>query len=293
MTVGDVSSTEALVWTRADAPGDVTLEVSSQSHFPAGAVTTYAGTARRASDNTITIRVSGLTPGSRYFYRFRRPGGTSVVGQFETAPKPSQTRTITFAYSGDADAQPAKGQTKPFFNHFQAYAQMAREGNDFNINLGDTIYSDSLVQSTAPHGVLHLAFPPALSRKAKWAKYRMNLGLFNLRRVRRSAAMYDQWDDHEFVNDFTPAEMGQKLYRAGRDAFRDYMPAPYSKEDGIYRTVRWGKNVQLFFPDERSFRSAKASAHHVCDNPQTHQPDVAPTLPPSKRALFSVLVPQL
>jgi alkaline phosphatase D len=170
---------------------------------------------------------------------------------------------------------------------------MAAEGNDFNINLGDTIYSDSEVQSTVQGGVFHAAFPPAKTRAAKWAKYRNNLALSNLRKVRGSAAMYNQWDDHEFINDFTPPEMGQKVFRAGRDAFLNYMPTGYSQENGIYRSFRWGKNAELFFPDERAFRSAKASANHVCDNPQSHQPDIAPTLPQSKRTLFSALVPSL
>ncbi|HMC05798.1 MAG TPA: alkaline phosphatase D family protein, partial [Solirubrobacterales bacterium] len=45
--------------------------------------------------------------------------------------------------------------------------------------------------------------------------------------------------------------------------------------------------------DERSFRSAKASANHVCDNPQTGQPDLAPTASPEGRTLFSAVIPSL
>jgi hypothetical protein len=71
------------------------------------------------------------------------------------------------------------------------------------------------------------------------------------------------------------------------------MPAHYSKDLGIYRRVRWGKNLELFLLDERSFRSAKASAHGACDNPDTGEPDLAPTAPDSKRELFSALIPSL
>src|SRR5262249_15618139 len=61
-----------------------------------------------------------------------------------------------------------------------------------------------------------------------------------------------------------------------------------------YRTERWGKNLELFFLDERSFRSAKASANGVCDNPSTPgEPDLAPTAPQSVRNVFSALVPSL
>ena len=76
-------------------------------------------------------------------------------------------------------------------------------------------------------------------------------------------------------------------------AFRDFEPVTFSADRGIYRTFRWGKNLQLFFLDERSFRSGKASANHVCDNPDTGQPDLAPTAPANIRKAFSALVPSL
>jgi phosphodiesterase/alkaline phosphatase D-like protein len=76
-------------------------------------------------------------------------------------------------------------------------------------------------------------------------------------------------------------------------AFRDYEPVTFSRKRGIYRSFRWGKNLQMFFLDERSFRSAKASANHVCDNPDTNQPDLAPTAPQSSRNLFALLIPSL
>jgi phosphodiesterase/alkaline phosphatase D-like protein len=31
-----------------------------------------------------------------------------------------------------------------------------------------------------------------------------------------------------------------------------------SSATGLYRTFRWGRNLELFFLEERSFRSAKA-----------------------------------
>ncbi|MBA2332446.1 MAG: alkaline phosphatase D family protein [Actinobacteria bacterium] len=127
---------------------------------------------------------------------------------------------------------------------------MAAERNDFNINLGDTIYSDSEIGG----------LPPALTVPAKWAKYRRNLAFGHLRNLRRSAGLYSHWDDHEFINDFSRVEHGPAIYAAGVAAFRDYAPVSYSTRDGLYRTARWGKHLELVFLDERSFRSAKASA---------------------------------
>jgi phosphodiesterase/alkaline phosphatase D-like protein len=123
--------------------------------------------------------------------------------------------------------------------------------------------------------------------------YRKKLAIRNMRRVRSQTGMYNHWDDHEFRNDFSIPEFGRKVYHHGVRAFRDYEPVHYSKRTGIYRSVRWGKNLELFFLDERSFRSAKASANGVCDNPETGQPDLAPTAPDSKRQFFGALIPSL
>ena len=114
-----------------------------------------------------------------------------------------------------------------------------------------------------------------------------------MKRIRSATGVYNHWDDHEFINDFSIPENGRGLYDRGVRAFRDYMPVTYSDERGIYRSFRWGKNLEIFFLDERSFRSAKASANHTCDNPDTGQPDLAPTAPQSTRNFFSALVPSL
>ncbi len=67
----------------------------------------------------------------------------SEVGRFETAPAPRTDATVRFAYSGDADPVKIPGMGKLFFAPFAVYARMASEGNDFNVNLGDTMYSDT------------------------------------------------------------------------------------------------------------------------------------------------------
>ncbi len=293
VAAGDVSSSSALLWTRSDKPTKLTLLVSTDKSFGPSGLISHGVTSKSSHDNTVTVRITKLQPGKRYFYRFTSSAGQSDVGQFMTAPKAGQAKTINFAYTGDEDAQPAKGKSKPFWNNFQVFARLAGEHNNFNINLGDTIYSDTEVGAKQTNGVFQPVTPVAKTLKQKWAKYRMNLALANYQKARRAAGMYNQWDDHEFINDFSKPEHGNALYTAGRNAFLDYMPTHYTSKDGIYRSFRWGKNAEFFFPDERSFRSAKASANHVCDNPQTHAPDVAPTLPQDKRNFYALLVPSL
>jgi alkaline phosphatase D len=221
----------------------------------------------------VTVVAGGLEPGARYRYRFRQGALVSPAGSFRTPPRPDADATVRFAISGDADATPG-ANGKPAFNGFETYGRMAAERNDFNVNLGDTIYSDSGVGGA-----------PARSVAAKRGKYRLGLALEPLRRLRAAAGLYSHWDDHEFVNDFSRAEHGDALYRAGVRAFRDYAPVAYTPRTGLYRHVRWGRNLQLFFLDERSFRSPKATG--PCNG------DLAPTVPAALRAGFATLAPSL
>jgi alkaline phosphatase D len=272
VSAGDVTATSALLWARAGAAAPVAVEV-----LRGGRVVQRRRTvAQRAHDLTVRVAARGLRPGMQYSYRFRQGRAVSARGSFRTAPARATAVSVRFAITGDADATP--GPNGPAFNRFETYAQMASERNDFNINLGDTIYSDSEVGGA----------PVARTVAQKWRKYRQNLALPALRSLRATAAVYNHWDDHEFVNDFSRAEHGDAIYRAGRAAFLDYMPARAGGL-GLYRTFRWGRNAELFFLDERTFRSAKASANGVCGSP----PDLAPTAPAVVRSAFAGLAPPL
>jgi alkaline phosphatase D len=272
VAAGEVRDTEAWVWTRAPQAGRVTLQVTRTGSFDG--LRGSGWQARAENDRTVTVAMRGLRPGARYRYRFVQGERTSPVGTFVTAPAPDADARVRFAVTGDADATPGTNG-KPAFNRFQVYARMARERNDFNVNMGDTIYSDSGVGGAKV----------ARTVAEKHAKYRLGLALPALRTLRAAAGLYSHWDDHEFVNDFSRAEHGEAIYSAGMKAFRDYAPVTYSARTGLYRSFRWGRNLELFFLDERSFRSAKAST--VCGN------DLAPQAPQSIRAGFAQLAPSL
>ena len=292
VAAGEVTPNSAVLWARADQTGATTLEVATDNGF-ARVVRSFKVEASVDNDLTVQRRVEGLQSGTRYWYRFAQGGAASKVGTFITAPKQNDNANIRFAWTGDYDAQPAVGQTQPFWNNFDVFKRMQDEGNNFNVALGDTIYSDSEVP-----GQLN---PVALTVQQKWAKYRQNLAQAKLADLRGAAGFYSQWDDHEFINDLSRFENvfssgtinGQQLYQNGVKAFTDYAPVDFTSKDGLYRTRQWGDNLELFFLDERSFRSAKASANGVCDNPATGAPDLAPTAPQSTRNLFALLVPSL
>ena len=275
VAAGEVTPTSAKLWARAPQAGPVTLEVlPPNAGTRASPIRAYALRAEAASDLTVQRVVTGLRPATRYRYRFHQGGVTSPAGTFATAPRPTASVGVRFAITGDADATPGPNG-KPGFNGFETYAAMARERNDFNVNFGDTIYSDSELAGAAV----------ARTVEQKRAKYRLGLALAPLRALRAGAALYSGWDDHEFVNDYAGEEHGALIYREGVRAFLDYTPASYTPRTGLYRTFRWGRHLELFFLDGRSFRSAKANS--VCGG------DIAPTAPPAVRQAFAALAPSL
>jgi alkaline phosphatase D len=293
VAAGEVTAKSAILWGKANKSGTYAVSIARNRRFSRG-VETDSVRARRSHDNTVQERVTGLQPAQRYFFRFSRGRLRSDIGTFVTAPAPRQNATIEFAFTGDTDFSPAPGENRPYWNDGGVFRRMRAERNDFNIHFGDTIYSDSEVPGRLQ--------PIALTVRQKWAKYRTNLGNPQLRALRGSAGFYSHWDDHEFVNDFSPAENtfsnnvnmnGRTLYNRGVDAFTDYAPVSWSRRDGLYRTVRWGRNLEVFFLDQRSFRSAKADEGGVCNNPQTNEPDLAPTAPQNVRNFFAILVPSL
>ena len=292
VTAGEVTSSSAVLWGRATGRATVTLQVARNKRFRGRTLKTYRVKSRKSADYTVQRKVRRLKAGKTYWFRFVSGHRKSSKGTFKTAPKRTKNARIRFGWTGDTDFNSTPGQNRPFWNSGGVFRRMKAEKNAFNVHLGDTIYSDSEVPNRLN--------PIALTVKQKWAKYKINLGNRPLRSLRGSAVLYSQVDDHEFVNDFSPAENtfdnnvninGHTLYNRSIKAFRNYAPVGYSRSKGLYRSFRWGKNLEVFFLDERSFRSANADANHVCDNPQTGQPDLAPTAPQGTRNVFGAVFP--
>jgi phosphodiesterase/alkaline phosphatase D-like protein len=286
VSAGEIRATSAMLWTRADTSGPVLLQLSRSAARTRCSLTAARPGLRRApvvrrvltasasTDNAVLTTVRGLAPATTYHYRFCARSATSRAGRFTTAPPARSSDTVRFGLTGDADGTINPATNAPAYNRFEVYRRMVTEGNDFNVNLGDVMYSDSAVAGV----------PPALSLPDKWAKYRLNLSYPNLRRLRSSTGLYSHWDDHEFVDDFSVPVQGQALFDAGRKAFLDYNPVRYRRSTGLYRTFRGGRNVDMFFLDERALRSAPADTNPACQNPVTGLPEPLPELPENIRA---------
>ena len=115
---------------------------------------------------------------------------------------------------------------------------MAAEHNDFNINLGDTIYSDSELSGSKP----------ALTVPAKWQKYRYGLALPNLRALRASAGLYSHPDDHEFVNDFSVSGGRRRAVPGGRQSVHRLRPCLLERRAGLLPEVSLGEASRALLP---------------------------------------------
>ena len=159
VAAGDATSTSVILWTRAvdtAAPANtlLALDMTTDPAFASG-ITHLAGacTTDSTKDYVCKLPVSGLAPNTVYFYRFVGPSNeTSNIGRVKTAPDPSASAPLHFAFSGDYD-----GLMRPF-----ALASVIPSQNlDFYVNLGDVIYetASNLTVSGAHNGQPWLTSP--------------------------------------------------------------------------------------------------------------------------------------
>src|SRR5713101_736632 len=134
IAAGDASSTDAILWTRAANGGsstDLMAQIATDPGFD-NIVSTLSGTADADGDFTLKLDATGLTPNTKYYYRFLAPGGvTSGTGQFTTAPTSNQRVDVKFGFSGDADGR---------FRPYPSIAGLASQKLNYFVFLGDTMY---------------------------------------------------------------------------------------------------------------------------------------------------------
>lgn len=273
---GDVTADSAIVWSATDLPARMQVEWSTDASF--------SNTARvigpdAVSRNGFTARLdlTGLPSDTLIHYRVRFENlddfslSDFETGSFRTAP--TQSRDITFAFSGDTAGQgwgidPARGG-------MPIYSAMAGARLDFFIHCGDTIYADIPIPAEmkqADGASWKNLVTPAKSRPAQTlddyrGNYAYNLLSHSVRRFNATVPMLVQWDDHEVRNNWYP---GQTLTDAAydmkdvnlladraRQAFLEYMPIRPMPEDPqrIYRAYSYGPLLDVLLLDERSYRA--------------------------------------
>ena len=268
IAVGDVSATGAVLWVRTEGPAIVQVEwaslslwetVSKRGTAMAPVPRTAPLTATADSDYTLSIPLDGLASATRYRYHvLLTPNGAShssnnlklaARGEFTTLPDIGISAPVTFAWSGDLGGQ---GRCRQGVSGYPIFDVLQRQNLDFFLFLGDTIYSDNACP--APPNEPGADFVAATLDEYR-ARHRYQRGAAALRRFLERVPVYVIWDDHEVRNDFSgPFE---DRMPAGRRALQEYWPIAAQKDEPhrLYRSVRYGADLELFILDTRQYRS--------------------------------------
>ncbi|MGW3895867.1 alkaline phosphatase D family protein [Micromonospora profundi] len=271
---GDVTADSALVWTRADRPGRMLVEVSRRPDFR-GARHLRGPVLGADGDFTGKVRLRGLPDGERLHYRVRvesleRHGLASepLTGTLTTAPGRHRRRDVKFVWTGDIVGQ--GWGIAPDFGGMSIFRAMRETRPDFFLCSGDTVYADGpLVESvTLPDGRIWRNLVTAEKSKVAetLAEYRgqfaYNLLDRHLREFAADVPQINQWDDHEVTNNWYPGEILDDpryteqrvdvLAVRARQAFHEWLPVP---DDGpLYRRIPYGPTLDVFVLDMRTHK---------------------------------------
>src|ERR687896_21270 len=113
--------------------GAVRVEVARDRDFRRVLARTKIATSG-ARGHSVKVRVGGLEPDERYFYRFETRDRESPVGRFQTALPADSNRPVRFAFFS------CNEYTHGYYNAFEV---MARDDIDFVVCLGDYIYGEA------------------------------------------------------------------------------------------------------------------------------------------------------
>jgi alkaline phosphatase D len=281
---GDPRPDSIVLWTRveptakngkATATLKVGWEIATDDGFEK-LVTHGSINATSDTDHTIRLKVTDLAPGKVYYYRFTALDVHSMTGRTKTAPKDDADVPVRFAF---AACQDFVGR---FYHSWKALA--AEDAVDFVVFLGDYIYEtdgDPSFQTPGegraivlPDGVMINDSTKAASTLADYRSlYRQFRSDPDLQEVQRLFPFVCIWDDHEFGDDcwqdhnthFNGTKGDEQNAQQRQDADQawfEYQPADvpwdgtkaYPDDIKIYRTLRYGKHMELFLTDERFYR---------------------------------------
>lgn len=272
---GDVSLMDAVIWSRTDRPARMHVELFTDDAFRTPSLILPPVETLDVDDFTAKAFTGPLPPGEEMFYRVRfesleHRGAFSepLTGRLRVPPR--EPRAVRFLWSGDTAGQgwgidPARGGMR-------MYETMRQRQPDFFIHSGDTIYADnpfaeSLTLSDGTEW-RNLVTPETAKVAETLTEFRGNFRYNhldeNFRRFHAQVPVFVQWDDHEVINNWYPDELlndnryttrsAALLAARSRRAFLEYQPLRPHAAQQIYRSLKYGPDLELFFLDMRSER---------------------------------------
>ena len=191
-------------------------------------------------DYTAQLKLEGLMANTAYEVEIRSRngeiGGEALRGRFQTAPAVERPErvvfTVTTGTSYNDQDHPRGG--------FKMYGHMLALDPSFFVHTGDIVYYDGQGKSLP---------------LARWHWQRM-YSLPTNADFHRQVASYFIKDDHDFfMNDSWPGMetrfMGDFTWQQGLEVFCEQV----GMGEKTYRTVRWGKDLQVWLVEGRDYRS--------------------------------------
>lgn len=265
--IGEVTQTSAIIWTRVPPPDEtpvregpdlldlllalfteddpqVRLRYGTQKDL-SGAKWTEWQDAELDDDATHQFVLEGLRPHARYSFEVEatdkqgRPVYEPRRGTFRTAPPASIPAAVTFTV---ATCQRYGRRDVP--GGFRIYDSMLALEPDFLVMTGDAVYYSR-------------GKPRANTVELARERWRRMYQLPMLFRFHAQVPAYWQKDDHDLCgNECNPGRnyrrMGELDIEEGLKIHREQTPAPARP----YRTVRWGRDLQIWLLEVREFRSS-------------------------------------
>jgi alkaline phosphatase D len=292
---GDPRPDSIILWTRvvdAGRPGEglsLTLQVAYDEDFERMVLELGELSATAEHDHIVKVKVTNLSPRTRYFYRFLYSQGkkrfSSPVGRTRTAPSSTMEVPVRFAIG---NCQDFNGR---YYNSWQRLLQLD-EDLDVIVFLGDYIYEGIPSTSSGPRtpsfsdpGSALVLDGGAVLAAASLSNYR------DLYKTYRSDAFLQQvherypfvlvWDDHEFSNDCWDAhatytngrqeELQVERRRNAELAFFEYLPIDPSRAPAGLIDV----DTEPRYPDTRLWRDFIFGRHLrlLVTDYRTHRPD--------------------
>ncbi len=285
---GDVTASSAIIWARGESDTRLVVDYSTSPNFR-GRVASAVGTKISAeTDYTGTVELIGLRPDTTYYYQVRFVRGArtrfnnslqGLIGRFRTAPANFQARPIRFVWAADMAGQGwgrnpnlkiTASDGEEISGGYVIFDVMRKLRPDFALFSGDMIYADGAIPPTKAipanvGGGTWVNEPAkdfvAITLDEFRENWKYNLGDEKFARFLAETPIYVQWDDHEVTNNWYPNEIltaspyngiaASTLAQRARQAFFEYNPI---RGDEIFRNYRYGKHLELFLLDERSFR---------------------------------------
>ena len=193
------------------------------------------------ADFTFQFELANLSAGTEYELLVdaspldKKGVSASIEGKFKTAPENNVSAEVNFIVTTGTSYPDVDSELG-----YKLYPNSLKLEPEFFVHTGDIVYYDGMGKTAA---------------MARWHWDRMYSYPNNID-YHRQVASYFIKDDHDtWMNDCWPGQetkfMGEFTYEQGTQIFLDEVPMG----EKTYRTIRWGKDLQIWLVEGRDYRS--------------------------------------